>query len=513
LEYQGSGADTANSLADPNGFRYGAGASEGELTLPRASIAAFEVPEPANWHVHLELRPEELVALHRLGLTRGAIAWREGMEAWQPLRENQEPVGLGSEILGRASLPSSSDLEPTITSSSPSDWSDAVTVASERAPEPASQLAPAGEDDNSVILLSPRVRRATLPPTSPLFAAAARPHVMAVSPPITRSRNGAGGSSYPPPPSPVAQADSGVPLPFGGPAAPAMPGRLPPAPRMPSFASPDPALASFPVASAPPIAFEPTGVFPPKRRSLWFGAIGLAAVSALLGSAVSGIFSSNPDTATAEAPTERKAATAEATATAAAKPQNGLDPIPIDQLPVAGKAAPAAAAPAAAARDERNVEREAPSRPAREAVSRAAAEPRSEPAPREEPPPPHKQSALNDALAQAAGAAPPPAESESEPEADDEAPAPAKSSSDGPDLKAIATAVGTAARAATSCGASPQSGRVAITFSPSGAVRSVQMEQQYDERDVGACVLRAMGRAKVAAFTGDPVTVRKSVSW
>jgi hypothetical protein len=100
-------------------------------------------------------------------------------------------------------------------------------------------------------------------------------------------------------------------------------------------------------------------------------------------------------------------------------------------------------------------------------------------------------------------------------QAGDEEPAasePAKATS-GPDLKAIAKAVSAAARSASSCGDSPQSGKVALTFSPSGSVRSVQMEEAFAERDVGSCVLRAMGRAKVAAFTGDPVMVRKSVTW
>ncbi|MDQ2643278.1 MAG: hypothetical protein M3020_05660, partial [Myxococcota bacterium] len=113
------------------------------------------------------------------------------------------------------------------------------------------------------------------------------------------------------------------------------------------------------------------------------------------------------------------------------------------------------------------------------------------------------------AMAQAASS-PAPEREASEPEPRE--PEPSKAS-EGADLKAISRAVGNAARSAASCGESPQSGRVAITFSPSGAVRSVQMEEPFAERDVGACVLRAMGRAKVSAFTGDPVTVRKSVSW
>jgi hypothetical protein len=113
------------------------------------------------------------------------------------------------------------------------------------------------------------------------------------------------------------------------------------------------------------------------------------------------------------------------------------------------------------------------------------------------------------AMAQAAGAPAPAADAQpSEPRE----PEPSRPS-EGPDLKAISRAVGNAARSATACGEGPQSGRVAITFSPSGAVRSVQMEEPFAERDVGACVLRAMGRAKVSAFTGDPVTVRKAVSW
>lgn len=522
MEYQESGADTANSLADPNGFRYGAGASEGELTLPRASIAAFEVPQPANWHVHLELRPEELVALHRLGLTRGAIAWREGMEAWQPLRESQEPIGLGSEILGRAAMQSSSDLEPTVasapsSSSSPSDWSDAVTVASDRGSDPANHLVPATDGDgDSVILLSPRVRRATLPPTSPLFAAAARPHVAAVATP-SRSRTGGGaGSSYPPPS--AAFGDSAVPLPFGAPSSGAQ--AFPPAPRMPSFASPDPAqFGAFPASTAP-LSFEPTGVTPAFRRSnLWLGALGLAGASMLFGAVVSGIFSEpkgEPPQAAAAATTTTNTVDAAATVTT---PSTGLAPVPVEKLPVAGAAAKVAASPepAAPAAEERVPDRDAPNRAAREVVSRAAAAPRSEPRsapePKEEPAPERKPSSLDEAMAQAAGATPRAAPEPARDESESEPAAEPKSASGGPDLKEISKAVSSAARAASSCGASPQSGRVAITFSPSGAVRSVQMEQQYDERDVGSCVLRAMGRVKVSAFSGDPVTVRKSVSW
>src|SRR5690606_25444765 len=86
VDHPENGADPKSTLADPNGFQYGSRPGEPELPPPRDSAPSIEVPTAASWHVHLELRPEELVALHRLGLTKGGLAWREGMDTWQPLR-------------------------------------------------------------------------------------------------------------------------------------------------------------------------------------------------------------------------------------------------------------------------------------------------------------------------------------------------------------------------------------------------------------------------------------------
>jgi hypothetical protein len=209
---------------------------------------------------------------------------------------------------------------------------------------------------------------------------------------------------------------------------------------------------------------------------LWIGAIGLALLSAMVGSLMSGVLTTD---VRAEAPPGAEATKARETRVAGATPASnveqsgtsGPEPISIDQLPLAGAAAAA------------KVEA-----PASGSVPQAVAA--------------GTPAARRDLAAGSAPAAvPEPAE-------------PAQSRpSDGPDLKAIAKAVSAAASSASSCGDSPQSGKVAITFSPSGAVRSVQMEAPFAERDVGSCVLRAMGRARVSPFEGDPVVVKKSVAW
>lgn len=74
-------------------------------------------------------------------------------------------------------------------------------------------------------------------------------------------------------------------------------------------------------------------------------------------------------------------------------------------------------------------------------------------------------------------------------------------------------AVQRASFAARSCESGPQSGKVAVTFSPTGAVSSVNLVKGFDDAGVNGCVLRAFGRVRVSAFEGDPITVRKTVSW
>ncbi|HEY3498100.1 MAG TPA: hypothetical protein VGK73_25550 [Polyangiaceae bacterium] len=102
--------------------------------------------------------------------------------------------------------------------------------------------------------------------------------------------------------------------------------------------------------------------------------------------------------------------------------------------------------------------------------------------------------------------------SESE-EAPAAAPPPAPSLPQGPDRAAITKAMGRASSAASSCGSGPQDGRVSLTIAPSGVVSSVSLVKGFGDADVNACVLRAFGRAKIPAYEGDPVQVKKGVRW
>jgi hypothetical protein len=78
---------------------------------------------------------------------------------------------------------------------------------------------------------------------------------------------------------------------------------------------------------------------------------------------------------------------------------------------------------------------------------------------------------------------------------------------------AVTDAVQRASYAARSCESGPQNGKVEVTFSPTGAVSSVALIKGFDDAGVNGCVLRAFGRVRVSPFEGDPITVRKSVSW
>ncbi|HEV8547691.1 MAG TPA: hypothetical protein VGQ57_01665 [Polyangiaceae bacterium] len=93
------------------------------------------------------------------------------------------------------------------------------------------------------------------------------------------------------------------------------------------------------------------------------------------------------------------------------------------------------------------------------------------------------------------------------------APEPPPAPTKGPDRAAIAKAVARASGAATACDSGPRAGRAAITFAPSGNVQSVQLVESFGDNSVNGCVLRALGRAHVPAFTGGPVEVRKALSW
>jgi predicted Zn finger-like uncharacterized protein len=72
-----------------------------------------------------------------------------------------------------------------------------------------------------------------------------------------------------------------------------------------------------------------------------------------------------------------------------------------------------------------------------------------------------------------------------------------------------------AAGDATSCatpGGPTGSGKVAITFAPSGRATSVSVGGAFAGTEVGSCIARKFRGARVPAFSGEPVSVSKSVT-
>jgi hypothetical protein len=92
-------------------------------------------------------------------------------------------------------------------------------------------------------------------------------------------------------------------------------------------------------------------------------------------------------------------------------------------------------------------------------------------------------------------------------------PPPERELPDQPSRKSITDAVRRASGAAASCDSGPQDGTVTVTFAPSGAVQSVSLVKGFGDATLNACVLRAFGRARVPAFSGEPVRVRKTITW
>lgn len=428
--------------------------SDAEITRPHNDLID-DAAAPA-WHVHLELRPEELVVLHRLGFTGSALAWREGMREWQPLRVGGESGLTERESLGLAGEQSElvADVEaprrPMIFSHGP-------------------HTAPPLAQPMAVPLVKVRPTPEILPPPPPV-----EPRIPFAEP--LEPQSGAM------PRYALTDVELSPPL-MGDMLQELKPSSIPPGVALDSL--PRPALRS-------------TG-----SKALWLGAAALVALSASNGALVSALLWSlrndaRPSAMAAKLTAAAKdtqdstacpipsaaAAKAENTAAAAAPAETaaaplGAQPVSVDQLPLAGS-------PAAARATEPESSEASSGRRAR--GHRAAAAPRKSAAaaPTEEAAPRHVDSAV----------------------------APAELASSGPpDRKAISQAVSRAASAATSCADGPQSGRVTLIFAPSGNVQSVQLVQGFGESSINSCVLRAMGRAHVRSFSGDVVTVQKTISW
>lgn len=88
---------------------------------------------------------------------------------------------------------------------------------------------------------------------------------------------------------------------------------------------------------------------------------------------------------------------------------------------------------------------------------------------------------------------------------------PARASGDGPTRAELMAALNRVASVASSCGERDGPVRVTIAFAPSGVARSIQVSGKELPSQVRSCIIGAASRARVASFSGDPVTVSKTL--
>jgi hypothetical protein len=418
--------------------------SDAEITRPQNDTPS-EAPMLPSWHVHLELQPDELLTLHRLGFTGSALAWREGMPEWQPLRVGDQDPEEDPATDGNLPQPI-----PLTRRTSRAAGSATATVTALNVPRRDSTFSS---------------KRHSTPPLA---------HPVPIAPRLERPMP----EPLPPPPPPIELRPAKrerEPRPLAEPQPHADSARLPlSAPR-----------EQKPASIPPPVAFEVRARAQrgPGSRALWLGAAALVALSASNGALVSALlWSLRHDASKAAGASSRTASDVKASASAAqgsaecpapstaASMLTAVAPLSVEQLPLQG-----------ATRHS--------SRPERSAGATAST-------------PASTSSRRNGKVAQVE-------EPTSARRGSSSGAAPA-----GPlDRKAVASAVARAAGAASSCGGGPEKGRVSITFAPSGSVQAVKLVQSFGEPGINSCVLRAMGRARVAAFSGDAVTVYKTLSW
>jgi len=88
----------------------------------------------------------------------------------------------------------------------------------------------------------------------------------------------------------------------------------------------------------------------------------------------------------------------------------------------------------------------------------------------------------------------------------------ATTTSDGrPSRSALVEALGQVARAASGCGERGGPVRVTVTFASSGVARSIQVSGADLPAATRSCMIGAASRARVPAFSGDPLTVTKTL--
>jgi hypothetical protein len=496
-------------------------ASDGDITRPHNPLPRLEVTSnPSHWHVQLEVRPEQLAALQRMGYTSGALAWREGMDGWQPLR-----VGVEVETeLSEADIESSDEDGDEREASGTQTRLDDAEPTLARTGSRRSFVFPRGHAPGDPVALVPAPPISNRPP-------APEEHVL----------DDLFARPLPPPPRmpgsvPPRSSDEVSYEPHLHAAAQETEARYTPAPLAlvpkPSWLT---QTHRVPVAIERPISIPPPAVLDMyhggphallRQRTLWLGmgatVLLSAAVAALVSSLVwhlQGRFAdasaSTIERAAALAPAEPPKR-AETIASAPAEPQPTS--VSVEELPLLRGTLTAPVTITTPDPPRRQPEhRELPRREPERAVnvedgsnrspSRAAFLGRPQSG-KGGAPVAKQSSAIDQPIAERVAEEAEPAKNT----APLEAPGPATPT--GPaDRDAVAKAVAQAAVAARSCGTSPETGQVMVKFAPSGSAQSIQLLKPFSNRDVNACVLRAMSRARVAPFLGEAVSVRKSVRW
>jgi hypothetical protein len=83
--------------------------------------------------------------------------------------------------------------------------------------------------------------------------------------------------------------------------------------------------------------------------------------------------------------------------------------------------------------------------------------------------------------------------------------------SDGPDRSELARALSQVTRAASGCGERSGPVRLVVSFASSGVPRSIQVSGDDLPAGARSCIIGAASRARIAAFSGDPVSVAKTL--
>ena len=459
-------------------------ATDAEITRPKSDIPEDDrMVSRTSWHVHLELHSDEFDKLQRVGLTSHALAWREGMESWQPVDDGAQLRRLNDTLPPSSGMRGSrngrtSGTHDALRSGSFFDFVQKYSRASQGELKQvietrAFQVPPPPPP--------PRAQRSTdLPPPGPLpqtdslarhvpYAMVQQNHgLMSSLPPavaietvhpkaraLTGFRRWAPTLTIVPVSAAVGALVASLVLTFRAPAQPTASSMLPPRP------------AAAPMAAAAFAASEPGGEKPATVSATSLPTLGAQTPEA-------------PRVSLDALPKVGSGGRSTAAAT---------NIVAASVAPVAVKASEL---PAAEPEREKPPERE--TRAQRRARLRRAMEERLAAA----------AAAQQERAQEKAAAAEKPVE---------HAPPPEPTPAGPPDRAAIGRAVATAGNAAMGCGSGPESGRAAVTFAPSGNVQSVRLIEPFSDSSVNGCVLRALGRARVPAFTGDAVEVHKSLKW